>query len=78
MIHISTLIKVVGYAEGLFINPRRVGGPEGYCSVCACMNKVFWITNNIGTSIELPRDVKLYKDQNKRQTFSKTYDKSIY
>ena len=33
----------------------------------------FWRTNNIGTSIELPKDVKLYKDQNERQAFSKSF-----
>ena len=33
----------------------------------------FWRTNNIGTSIELPKDVKLYKNQNKRQAFPETF-----
>ena len=32
--------------------------------VCACVYEQ--TTNNIGTSIELPTEVKLYKDQNKR------------
>ena len=28
-----------------------------------------WTHNSIGTLIELPTDLKLYKDQNKRQAF---------
>ena len=42
--------------------------------VCVCVflyEQKFWTTNNIGTSIERPTDVKLYKDQNKRQPFLK-------
>ena len=58
----------------------HVDGAEGYCNlvfylcVCVCVCKHnFWTTNNIATSIELPTDVKLYKDQNKRQAFPKTF-----
>ena len=36
-----------------------------FLSVCDCVcSQTFWTTNNIGTSIELPTDLKLYKDQN--------------
>ena len=43
-----------------------------WCSVCLSVyEQNFWTTNNIGTSIEPPKYVKLYKDQNKRQAFSK-------
>ena len=45
----------------------RVGGAEGY---------VFSV--RIGTLIELPTDVKLYKDQNKRQAFPKTFRLQSY
>ena len=49
--------------------------PHSYCSlvfsVCVlCVyEQNFWTTNNIGTLIELPKDMKLYKDQNKRCFF---------
>ena len=35
--------------------------------------QTFWTTNNIGIFIVLPTDLKLYKDQNKRQMFSNTF-----
>ena len=38
-------------------------------SVSLSVPKFFWTTHNNGTSIELPTDLKLYKDQNKRQAF---------
>ena len=48
------------------------GGPEDYCSQVFCLSvyeQNFWATNNVGTLIMLPKDMKLYKDQNKTQAF---------
>ena len=43
-----------------------LGGAEGHCNLMFCVCVYEWTTNNIGISIELPTDVKLYKVQNKR------------
>ena len=51
---------------------RQSGGLQFSVYVCVFYQTV-WTTNNTGISIELPTDLKLYKDQNKRQAFSKTF-----
>ena len=52
----------------------HVGRVEGYCNLVFCVcEQTFWTTYNIGTSVELPKDLKLHKDQNKRYAFSKTF-----
>ena len=46
----------------------RVGRAEDYCNQSICLSvfyQNFWTSSNIEASIELPKDVKLYKDQNK-------------
>ena len=66
----------------LLLNLTHVGRAKGYhviwFSVCmsVCLSVFYqnvWAANNIKTLIELPKGVKLYKDQNKRQAFSKTF-----
>ena len=58
----------------VIINPRlhrRSGGNLVF--FLSVYEQNFWRTNNIGISIEILKDTKLCKDQNKRQAFSKTF-----
>ena len=62
----------------VIIKPHQCMRSGGYCNqvfyVCVCVfDKNFWTTNNIGTWIELPTDLKVFQDQNKRQPFLKTF-----
>ena len=53
---------------------QRVTVVVRFSVCCECVfYQHFWTSNNIGTLIDLPTDLEFYKDQNKRQSFSKTF-----
>ena len=60
---------------GMIINSRlrRWSGELLQSGFLSDFYQNFWATSNIETSIKLPKDVKLYKDQNKRQAFLKPF-----
>ena len=77
MKHLTAMTLIIHYTSYVHVSVilACIDEAKSYSNqvFCLSVNKISGTTNNIGTSIEQPKDMKLYKDQTKRQAFSKTF-----